>query len=388
MPVFKETTLKVSFVCFFLMTGYKLFSLYYPLFLAKKGFSLPEVGWNFFLIYLPIAIFQPLVAFFSHKTKPSNFLLFGILGYAIYSFSMIFLEKKYLFYFFQIFLGISAALFWGSSRIILMKKHFKKPTREFVWFYSSPIYAEGFAPALGAFLIWKFNFEGVFWVSFFLILFTFFLSFFLFKKERFEKEKMDFKKAIKTWQVIFEKIKKKEIFKFLIFSFLIITIGGIYHPFFVLFLKNLGFSQNQILIFVSISSFLYLPLFLFFIKKIERKTPSRNIIFGGRLCGVFSFLLGLFFYLSFLNFLSLLSFSLFEGTGRVIAGAGRSGLLSKIFEKIPEESGAFDTLFAPLGVGLGSFLGGVLISYLTFAQIFILGGSFVLFFSFMIKDTK
>ncbi len=86
--------------------------------------------------------------------------------------------------------------------------------------------------------------------------------------------------------------------------------------------------------------------------------------------------------------MSLLSFSLFEGTGRVIAGAGRSGFLSKIFENIPEESGAFDTLFAPLGVGMGSFLGGVLISYLTFAQIFILGGTLLLVFSFIIKDTK
>ena len=111
MPVFKETTLKVSFVCFFLMTGYKLFSLYYPLFLAKKGFSLPEVGWNFFLIYLPIAIFQPLVAFFFTQNKTiefSSFWNFRICN--LFLFNDFFRKKISFLFFSNLFGSISCSL--------------------------------------------------------------------------------------------------------------------------------------------------------------------------------------------------------------------------------------------------------------------------------------
>jgi hypothetical protein len=41
---------------FSLMFGYKIFSLYYPLFLAAGGLSLAQIGKVYFLIYLPMAL--------------------------------------------------------------------------------------------------------------------------------------------------------------------------------------------------------------------------------------------------------------------------------------------------------------------------------------------
>jgi len=74
MPIFpkiEKITRDATISHFFLMFGYKLFSLYFPLFLVSRNFSLPQVGYTYLLIYLPIAIFAPFVGFLSHKINPA-----------------------------------------------------------------------------------------------------------------------------------------------------------------------------------------------------------------------------------------------------------------------------------------------------------------------------
>jgi len=96
----------VTAVHFLLMFGYKLFSAYFPLFLASQGMSLPQIGYSYLLIYLPIALFAPLAGFFSRKTNPTLLMMLGIFGYGAYALAMIFGAQTAYFYFLQIGLGI------------------------------------------------------------------------------------------------------------------------------------------------------------------------------------------------------------------------------------------------------------------------------------------
>ncbi len=119
------------------MFGYKLFSIYFPLFLVARNFSIEQVGYTAFLIYLPIALFAPLIGFLNHKINPAILASIGILGYGIYSLGMIIFPNLISFYIFQIILGISASLFFVSSRAILMGAKLENPDRAFGWFYSA-----------------------------------------------------------------------------------------------------------------------------------------------------------------------------------------------------------------------------------------------------------
>jgi len=62
-PKIEKITRDVTISHFSLMFGYKLFSLYFPLFLVARGFSLPEVGYTYLLIYLPLAFLLQLLVF-------------------------------------------------------------------------------------------------------------------------------------------------------------------------------------------------------------------------------------------------------------------------------------------------------------------------------------
>ena len=55
-PKIEKITKDATITHFFLMFGYKLFSLYFPLFLVAREFSLPEVGYTYLLIYLTTLI--------------------------------------------------------------------------------------------------------------------------------------------------------------------------------------------------------------------------------------------------------------------------------------------------------------------------------------------
>ncbi len=172
-PKIEKITRDATIAHFFLMFGYKLFSVYFPLFLVAKSFSIYQVGYTNFLIYLPIAIFAPLVGFLNHKINPAILSAVGILGYGIYAAGMIWFPNIIIFYLLQIILGISASLFFVSSRAILMGSKLENPDRAFGWFYTAPSYADALAPAVGALIIWRFDFIGVFVLSLILQFFIF-----------------------------------------------------------------------------------------------------------------------------------------------------------------------------------------------------------------------
>ena len=131
LPKIEKITRDATVIHFFLMFGYKLFSLYFPLFLVAKNFPIFQIGYTHFLIYLPIALFAPLVGFLNHRINPAILSSVGILGYGIYSLGMILSHDLFIFYLFQVVLGISAALFFVSSRAILMGSKLENPERNF-----------------------------------------------------------------------------------------------------------------------------------------------------------------------------------------------------------------------------------------------------------------
>jgi len=378
LPKIEKITRDATASHFFLMFGYKLFSLYFPLFLVARGFSLPEVGYTYLLIYLPIAIFSPIVGWFCHKINPAILASLGILGYGIYVLGMILIQNPTLFYFWQVLLGISAALFFASSRATLMGSPLENPDRSFGWFYSAPFYADAIAPAIGALFIWKFNFMGVFILS---LAIHFLNAIFCFIKLRAPARTLPdynykFKNLHQDYQKAFQKIKQRTVLYLISVSFSILLLGGFYRAFFVLFLKTeLGWSQNLILAFGAIFSLVFLPLSLLVIRKVGIQKTSKSIFQGGITVGFFTILFGVL--IPFLNFISILLINIGRSIGSLMTNSGRSGLINRQLKKYPEEAGAIDTVFSPLGTALGSLISGFAIAFLGFNLLFILGGIFV-----------
>ena len=380
-PKIEKITRDATISHFFLMFGYKLFSLYFPLFLVAKSFSLPQVGYTNFLIYLPIAFFAPLVGFFNHKINPAILASLGILGYGIYAFGMVLFSAFPMqfiggfsgFYFFQILLGISASLFFVSSRAILMGSRLENPDRAFAWFYSSPSYADAIAPAVGALMIWKFDFFGVFVLS---LILQFFNAIFCFttlrNQTRHLTDSVKIKESSRNYLKVLKVIKGRNISPFVLTSFLVLILAGFNNTFFVLFLKNLGWSQNQILVFNSILSFAFLPISIWLIKQVARFRSEINISRGSQITGIFSILLGSF--VNILNFYYIFLIMLGKSIGGLMTGSGRSGLLTTKLKEYPEESAAVDTIFAPFATATGAIIGGLIILPLGYPLIFVLGG--------------
>lgn len=373
MPKIEKITRDATISHFFLMFGYKLFSLYFPLFLVAKNFSLFQIGYTNFLIYLPIALFAPLVGFLNHRINPAILTAIGISGYGIYSLGMILSHSLFIFYLFQIVLGVSASLFFVSSRAILMGSKLEKPDRAFAWFYSAPSYADAVAPAVGAFFIWQFDFLGVFILS---IILQFFNAIFCFrnlrKKTAHLTENIKIKDSGQNYLKVLGSIKGKDFLPLVLVSFLVLVLAGFNNTFFVLFLKNLGWSQNQILIFSSLLSFIFLPISIWVIKQVSRFKSEINIFHGTQIIGIFSVLLGSF--ASILNFYSAFIIMLGKYVGGLMAGAGRSGVMTTKLKEYPEESSAIDTIFSPLATAAGAIIGGLLIGSLGYPAIFVIGG--------------
>ena len=373
LPKLERITRDATISHFFLMFGYKLFSLYFPLFLVAKNFSISQVGYTHFLIYLPIALFAPIAGFLSHKINPAILASLGILGYGIYALGMIIFPNLITFYIFQIILGISAALFFVSSRAILMGSKLENPDRAFAWFYSASPYADAIAPAVGALIIWKFNFLGVFVLS---LVLQFFNAIFCFTKLRKQTtnltENITVKESTNNYLKVLSDIKKKDISFFVSISFLVLILAGFNNTFFVLFLKSLGWSQNQILLFNSLLSLIFLPISIWVIKQVGKFKSEINISRGSQITGIFSILLG--GLVTILNFYYIFIIMLGKYIGGLMAGAGRSGLLTTKLRKYPEESAAIDTIFAPLATAVGAIIGGLIIGPLGYPLIFIFGG--------------
>ena len=386
LPKIETITRDATISHFFLMFGYKVFSLYFPLFLLAKGLSLPEVGYAYLLIYLPMALFALPIGFLNHRINPAVLASFGILGYGVYALGMITIQDVALFYFWQILLGISAALFFASSRGILMGSHLENPDRAFGWFYSASFYAEAIAPAVGAFFIWQFNFAGVFILS---LVIHFLNSIFCFVRLRkpakiLPDHGFNLQKFKENHQRAFQNLKQRTVLNLISLSLVILFLGGFYRAFFVLFLKQeLAWSQNLILVFGAVFSLLFMPLSLYLIKKIAEQRSFQNIIRGGAMVGIFTLLFG--FLIPVLNFFGILLVNIGRSAGSLIANSGRSGLVNKKLEGYPEEAGAIDTVFSPLGTALGSLVSGLAIAFLGYNFLFILGGFFVLLATGLVK---
>ena len=394
-PKIKKITLDVSISHFLLMFGYKLFSLYFPLFLIAHGLSLPQVGYTYLLIYLPIAIFAPVVGFLSGKINPAILAAFGTFGYGFYCLEMILInpaQSPFLFFQAQIFLGISAALFFVSARKILISSKLENHNRAFAWFYSSPYYASAIAPAVGALVIWKFGFYGVFILG--LILQFLNAGFCLSQLGKLKIPPTPFKKGegkfgrrhdavsplgkniFKNYQKAFRKLKERNVSILLIVSFSVLILAGFYRTFFVLFLKDLNWSQNLIMFFISLLSLIFIPISFFVIKRIGKIKSEKNIFQGVIITGFFSIVLGGLG--AFANFSTIFMAKLGQSIGEIMTGSGRSGFLSKKLKKCPEQASAIDTIFSPLGTAIGSLISGLIIGFLGFNNLFILGGIFVI----------
>jgi len=353
--------------------------------LVARGLSLPEVGYSYLLIYLPLSLFAPIAGHLNHKINPAILAGIGILGYAVYALGMILINPQNdlgisLFYFWQVLLGISASLFFVSIRSILMGYPLENADRSFGWFYSAPFYADAIAPAFGAFFVWKFGFAGVFVFSLILHLLTSAFCFIKLKKpaKPLVDDGFELEDSKNNYKKIFQSLKGKTILPVLSISLSVLLLAGFYRAFFVLFLKDqLAWSQELILIFMSVFSILFLPLSFLLIKHLEKFNSEKNIFRGGLIAGLFSIILGL--ATPFLNFLNILIINLAKSAGSLVCNSGRSGLISRSLKTEPEEAGAIDTVFSPLGVAFGAFVSGIIIGFLGYQSLFILGGIFVIF---------
>jgi predicted MFS family arabinose efflux permease len=190
--------------------------------------------------------------------------------------------------------------------------------------------------------------------------------------------------SINNYADVLKRIRIKGTLPLIFASFLVLIVAGFNNTFFVLFLKNLNWSQNQILLFNSLISLAFLPLSWIVIKTIK-KGGAENISSGSRIFGLFSILLGLFS--NFLNFYLAFIIMLGKSIGGLITGSGRSGLLTTKLKEYPEESAAVDTIFSPLATALGSLIGGLIIGPLGYPLIFILSGIMIFSFGLFSKKT-
>lgn len=361
---------KISTSHFLLMFGYKLFSLYFPLFLVWKGLSLNQVGYTYLLIYLPMAAFSPVAGFICSRTNERILVVSGICGYFVYSLGMILNMGLGVFYFFQIILGISASLFFVASRSILVALA-KRPKESFAWFYSMPTYVQFIAPAIGAFIIWQFNFIAVFILSFGIHLINIIYSFIAFKglNSSAINQYESISKIRTDYSCVLKKIKNREVLLLLFLVFLTLILAGFYRAFFVLYLKEqLGWSQNNVLFFISLVSVAFVPLSWKVIKLIEKQMSRTNVLQGSFFKAIVTIILGL--GCKYLSFIPLFFLKLTERISFLMIGSGRSGYFAQKFKKYPEEISVIDSVIAPFGVAIGSLLGGFLLRFLSFAEIF------------------
>ncbi|MBI4089172.1 MAG: MFS transporter [Candidatus Levybacteria bacterium] len=383
LPSIDHVTGKATFSHFLLMFGYKLFSLYFPLFLLSKGLAFHQIGYSYLLIYLPIVFFAPIVGFLNYKFKPVFLIVLGIIGYAIYSLGMIYMSSSSsVFYFMQVLLGISAALFFVSHKGILIGARFEKPARSFGWFYSAPYYASEFAPLIGAVLIWRFGFTGVFAASFIIHILNIVLSFFFFRTNSILfHSAINLNYSIKEFLNLSKLIFGKNTLPFIATSLAVLLVGGFYQAFFVIFLKSIGWSQNTILIFAATLSAIFVPISIYGISFVSK--IGSNVFKGSLIFAIGSILFGIFG--SGIGFMGILILMEMMELGGFITNTIRSGILSKTFAKDSSETAAIDTIFSPLGTAMGAMLGGLLIGILGFPLLFGLGGIIVLLVSFWAK---
>lgn len=395
MPKMEQTTFDVSLVHFLLMFGYKMFSLFYPLYLASVGISLLHIGNIYFLTYSIISISCFIINFYIHRINPAKLAALGILGYGIFALLMLLSQNVLVFYFAQIILGLSAAAWLVSLKFILMNSKPKSQTSSFGWFYSMPTYATAVAPAVGGMIIWKFGFQGVFFAS---VIIQFLNAIYAYLRLRNNTDVLDFKhqeenrgiremSQLKRYREVFRIInRRKDVLTMLSFIFGALMLGGIYRAFFVLLLKDLSYSQEEVIRFTSAVSFIYVP-FSILVIKIMGKFHKAKIVSGGiAIEGVTAVILGAFY--SSLNIGALFVLSILDSMGALALGSGKSAFFAKKLEDFREEASTIDSIMTTLGPALGGLLGGIAVSAWGYQKTFLAAGiiiSAIGIYSFFLK---
>ena len=383
-PHFERTTKNSTISHFLLTLGYKLFSFYFPLFLLEKGLSLPKVGFVYLLIYLPMAMLSPLVGSISGKTNPFFLVISGILGYSLYSMGMLLLPVSWFFYVLQIILGISAALFFVGNRVIFMALHLNKLTRAFGWFHSASYYASGFAPVIGAAVIFLWGFNGVFILSILIYFINILFTFSSMPQKLNAQLTVDsYANSLSQFGQIIKRSFAPNILPVLIFSLAILVLGGFYQSFFLIFLKSIGWGRTEILAYSSLLSLISLPISLYGIRMLFDSGIVEIIFIGGIMFAISSLTIGLAVPLA--GFIGILILMEIGELGSFLSSSSRSGFISKSFSFFPHGAAVLDTIFSPLGIVLGSFFGALLIGHIGYPGIFILGGILIMFLAFFIK---
>jgi MFS family permease len=383
-PHFERVTKNSTLSHFLLMLGYKLFSFYFPLFLIEKGLSLPKVGLVYLLIYLPIAIFSPIIGVVSKKVNPFFLVISGIFGYGLYSLGMLLLPTTIYFYILQVILGISASLFLIGNRIVLMSSHLSRPARSFGWFYSAPYYAAEFAPLIGAVIIFFWGFHGVFVISILIHFINILFTFVSIPKNLSTQLATDsYANSLNHFFQVIKKSFNMNIFPILIFSLLVLILSGFYQSFFLIFLKSIGWGKTEILIYSSLFSILFMPLSLCGIKILSDSNIVKTILAGGAIFAISSFAVGLMAPL--VGFVGILIIMEIGEFGSFLSSSSRSGFIAKAFSDFPHGAAVLDTVFSPLGIALGSLFGGLFVGFFGYSEIFTFGGALILLLFFLIK---
>jgi MFS family permease len=368
----------VALTHFALMFGYRLFSLYYPLFLAAQGFSLVQIGQAYLFIYLPIALGAPLAGIMTRVVHPALMAAVGCVGYGAYALGMFFFGNTGMVFAWQIMLGLSAALFFTASRALLMTQTEGNAEHNFSWFYNAPYWAGAVAPALGAFLIWRYGFPAVFQISVVICFFAAVLAACMVEHPwRLTNGSGLWPRFVRGWRASLKAVFSTATGPFVAISFAVAVVESLVHPFFVLFLKDqVGLDKGQVLQFTALAAAVFSVFYILVLKRRQTGNFNKSILRGGLVSGGATMAFG--FLMPVLSYASAFVIEFARGVGGFMCGTGRSALLAKEMKGRPSEGGALDTIFSPLSIAIGSFAGGYVISWLGYQWLFLLSGGAVL----------
>lgn len=385
LPQMEQTTFDVSLVHFLLMFGYKLFSLFYPLYLASEGVSLLSIGNIYFLTYAIISLSCVVINFYIHRVNPARLAALGIFGYGVFALLMLLSRDIYVFYLAQVILGFSAAAWLVSLKFILMSSQPQSQTRSFGWFYAMPSYATAIAPAVGGIIIWQFGFPGVFAASVVIQFLNAIYAYVRLRKHadvlgcqdqqaRIQRESLG---QLRRYREVLRLLdRRRNVLTMLSFIFAALVLGGVYRAFFVLLLQDLSFSQAQVIQFTSALAFVYVPFSVLVIKLMGRFRKTRIVSAGMALEGAAALVLGVFY--SALSAGAIFILSLLDSMGALALGSGKSAFFAKKLAGFREEASTIDSVMTTLGPALGGLVGGLAVSALGYQTTFVLMGAVVL----------